>query len=318
VILKGVLAATSGNKLAGPDNGQWYLALNRRLAEFEVSIMQAAGNSLASDATSALAILGVQRNLAGPPEADDVGVGLPTLLRPVQSAGLHPAAVALAAETKNARDRALKTLRDQCTQSKGEGAPSVFDAGPLLKDIRHSIGLEQLKEPFTGSNELVQAMQHLNQRQQAAAQAIWSEVRTLVEQVGRVLPPDEDLAAGMDGMDKLVEAAHSRGRLPSQDARTAYLERRRVVDNGAIALYKSLSARAKDLVEPRSLWEVAVDPTPTLGGLHSFVVVAQQLLHFIENELTSLDDGAHSGDRDRLDQAFRGLADRLDELEKAK
>ena len=317
VILKGVLAATSGNRLAGPDNGQWYLALDRRLAEFEASIMQAAGRSLPSEATSALAILGVQRNLAGP-SASDLGTGLPTLLRPVPSTGLHPAAAALATDTKNARDRALKILRDQCTQSKGDGAPSVFDAGPLLKDIRHSIGLEQLKEPFTGSDELVQAMKHLNQRQQAAAQAIWSEVRALVQQVGNVLPPDEDLAAGMDGMDKLVEAAHSRGQLPSQDARTDYLERRRAVDNGAIALYRTLSARAKDPVEPQSLWKVAVDPTPSLGGLHSFVVVAQKLLHFIENELTSLDDGAHSGDRDRLDQAFRGLADRLDVLEKAK
>ena len=315
VILKGILAATVGNHLAGADYGAWYMALNQRLTKFEAQIVNAAERRVASDAAAALAILGVQRNLAG---SGDIALAevLPAVLRPTPVTGLHSAAAGLAADTRGARDRALKTLRDQYTQSKGDGAPSLLDAGILLKDIRHASALTHLKEPFSGSEDLVQAMRQLHQRQLVAAKAIWSDVHKLVEQVRMVLPPDEDLLAGMDAMDKLIEAAHARGRLPSQDARTAYQEARRAVGTDALGLYRRLSQRVKDPVDPRSLWEVAVDPTPSLRALHSFAALAQQLLHVIEVELATLDDGTHRGDRDRLDRVFRGLADRLDGLEK--
>jgi hypothetical protein len=234
---------------------------------------------------------------------------------PVQRSGLHPAAIAFATEMRTSRDRALKVLRDQCTQSKGAGAPSLFDAGPVLAELRNASTLQQLKEPFTGSPEMVLALQSVQQRQLRAAQTVWSEVRALLSRVNEVLSPSEELGGAMAALDKLIESAHSRGRLPSHDSRLQYNERRKAVDDSAMVLYRRLSELRQEPIEASSLWNVAIDPTPSLRSLYSYSMIASELLQVIELDLAALDSGPQTGDRSRLDRAFRGLADCLDRLE---
>jgi hypothetical protein len=315
VILKGVLGVASGGSLAGPDGGRWYFELNRRLADFEAQLVRKAQGDLASDVVGALEILGVQRNLGSEAQVNPE-FALRSMFHPTQRAGLHPAAVSFAADTRSARDRALKVLRDQCTQSKGSGAPSLFDAGPIFTNVRAAAALQQLREPITGSPEMIQALTNIQLKQLRAAQTIWSEVRAIMARLDGVLVVEEDLGAAMETIDKLVDSAHSRGLLPSTDSRTQYQERRKAVDGGAIAVLRRLRTRIDEPIEASALWEVATDPTPSLRALHSYGTYVAQLLHVIEADIAASDVGPQTGDRDRLDRAFRGLADRLDQLER--
>lgn len=314
LLLKGVLAAARTGRLDGSEFGQWFFALQTRLSKFESEVIEAARRSVSADVGSALAVLGVYHRLSD--AHADGGSPLTEMLRPARRDGLHTAAATFAEKAVRHRERALMVLRDRLTQSKGAGAPSVFDAGAVLADVRAAANLQCLRQPFTGSEDLVHVLSAFDRAQRDAAVAAWRDVNTELRRLRDVLSVDEDLAGALDELDRFVDDAHARGLLPEADSRDRYRERRQGLITNAMETYRRLARRMSDPVGPESLWEVAVDPGPALRSLGEYAEEVTRLLTGVGLKLAASGTEVGEGDRQVVHDAFRELADRLDQLEK--
>jgi hypothetical protein len=206
-------------------------------------------------------------------------------------------------------------LRDRCAQSKGGGAPSVLDAGPLLKELKRAAAIIDLNGAAPGSDSLTREIETISQKQERVARAIWGEVAALTQRISAVVAPTEDLVAAMAVVDKLVDAAHTRGQLPAHDDRSTYMGLRNSVESVDIARWKRLAATLLDSEKPRTLWEVMDDPTPALQRVSAYVADADRLVRHIEASFSTVSANA-AGGRQPLEAALRSLADALDSLDK--
>jgi AAA ATPase domain len=314
LVLKGILEAAGTGSLVGPNAGSWFLDLQARLNRFEAELLTAAGQSVEADTAAALAVLGVCSRITS--GAMDQSGGLTPLLRRPLPSGLHPAAAIFAEKTSRTQERALVVLRDRLTQAKGTGAPSVFDAGTVLVQLRGAAGLQRLTEPFSGSEAFVRLLEAFDRSQREAAVAAWRDVGSELERLQSVLSPEEEFAAGADELDRFIDEAHARGLLPENDARDRYREQRRAISDDAMEIYRRLNRRLGEEVGPESLWEVAIDPRPKLRDLRNYTIEAQRLLGFVAAKLAAAGADVGTGDRQELRDDLRTLADQLDRLEK--
>ena len=314
LLLKGILAAARTGRLDGSESGEWFFVLQTRLANFESRVVEAARRSVSGDVASALAVLGVYHRLSDS-HADDAAP-LAAMLRPARRDGLHPAAAAFAEKGARHREQALMVLRGRLTQSKGAGAPSVLDAGPVLEDVRAAAGMQCLKEPFKGSEDFVHVLSAFDRAQRDAAVAAWRDVNAELRRLLDLLPVDEDLPGALDELDRLVDDAHARGLLPEAESRERYRERRQGVVTNAMDTYRRLARLMSDPVGPASLWDVAVDPRPILRGVREYTEEATRLLTAVGSKLAASGTEVGAGDRQALHDSLRELADALDQLER--
>ena len=316
ILLKGILTAARSGRLDGTDGGRWFFDLETRLAKFESAIVREAGKSPKEDVRAALAVLAVSSLLARQGTESTERPDLAKLLRPARRDGLHPAAASFLDKVMPHRQLALKVLRDNLTQSKGAGAPSVLDVSAVLSDLQIVQKLRSLKRPSTGSDDLVRALNAFDSAQRDAAIGAWRDVRDEITRLHEVLPGDEDLAGALEELDRFVDDAHARGVLPEADSSDRYRDLRQAMLPDAMETYRRLDQLSGDEIGPEDLWEVAIDPCPALRGLRSYATEASRLLAAVGSKLASGGTHVGSGDRKGLHDCFRALADRLDQLEK--
>lgn len=313
VLLKGVLAAIAGD-LAGPNAGRWYFDMHRRLAVLEADIRKRAAQGTKTGSRQALAVLGVlssvdERPVNSPQDA------LAVMIRPRRPDDINPAIVRFLTSVDKHRTSALIQLRDSLTQRKGDGAPSIFDAGAVLPHLVSSARLTQLPASLRDGTSLGVDLGKFHEAQRAASQSLWSPVRVALEQIRQHVSDDEDLNATAAIMDRYVEQAHRAAALTKPDAKEAYRRLRERINDAQLSALRHLAKAAQSTADAASIWVLTHDPTSMLDDAQRYWRMCDSLLESLRDTVAT-PTGVQAYDRARLQRAFRALADILEEVAK--
>lgn len=314
VLLKGVLAATSGN-LAGPNRGRWFFEMQNRLASFEAEIVAQARQEAGSGVHPALAVLGVlstvdHRNVESSTDA------LAVMIRPRRPDDINPGIVKFLDAVERYRISALTIVRDSLTQRKGGGAPSIFDAGAVLGSLVQCARLTQLPAASRGNASDGIDLRGFHDKQSAAADTLWAPVRNGLTQITTYVAEDEDLPATLTIMDSFVEQAHRATALTQADAKDTYERLRARINSEGLSTLRQLTRLAQSTPDPSSLWNLTHDPTPMLTDMLAYWRLCDSLLRSLRDAAQQSSRPSDTYDRARLQQALRALADTLERLVK--
>lgn len=309
-LFKGILAASEGN-LAGPDGGAWFLRMQERLAEFEEVVVAAAQGHVDRGLVEALNTLGVlstvdDRDAATPAEA------LAVIVQPKQPADLHPRISRLLQDSDSLRTQALAVLRDRLTQRKGNGAPSVFDAAPVLDMLLPAIRLRELS-PTAGEHTAFEtSMRTFRDRHQAQSSQAWDSVRETLDKLRHHIADDEDFATTAAEVDKFVDHASKAGVLSQREGKVRYDELRGKASPEAFKNHRRLLRLAAARPGPAQLWDLRRDPSADLNALLDYWRLCDQLLAAYRPDTGSHPTSGEVYDRERLQTALKSLADSLE------
>lgn len=309
ILIQGVLAAADGSSLDSVDQGRWFFYLQTRISDYASRLAHLAAVD-AGTLLPAVQALEVLRNAATDP-GHTVSTALPAMLMPAWPGGQHPAVEKFLKEVRPVRDEALTTVRAYATAAKGAGKPSLFDVGPLLRQIQVNLKARSVPSEPPGEDHDSPLLRQLQTRQSRAAEQAWNDVARSVQDVARFLDPTEDLSATLKVVDRLVKECHLRGRLPRADSKESYDTVRSQVGTESMESYRRLSRKIASEVESGDLWDILNNPLPQLTALGRFAQVTQELLSGLEQNLTATQiTGAV--DTDALIRELRGLATLLD------
>jgi AAA ATPase domain len=304
-LIRGVLAAANGGGL-DLSAGEWFFGLQTRITDYASLLARLATAGADAAVPPAAEVLTVMRHVSAEP-GQIVRSALTPMLAPTPPQPLNRAVSDFLREVRPVRDEALTALRDYATAAKGTGRATLLDIGLLYGDIRSHMSARSVAG-LPGS--LLGRFQALQSR--AFTQA-WAEVSTALVAVGRVIDPGEDLAATAEIVDRLVDAAQAKGKLPRADTLFAYREARAGLSVDAMDVYRLLSKKMIGKSSPGDLWDLCPDPLPRLEALARYATVTNDLLAGMASELVSAPGGG-SVDTGALIQAFRELADMLDNV----
>jgi hypothetical protein len=310
VLLKGVLAAASGN-LAGPNGGRWFFDMQNRLAALEAEIVERARQEAETGTSEALAVLGVVSTVDGR-TADSPAEALAVMMRPRRPNDINPEIVKFLSTVERHRTEALTIVRNSLTQQKGTGAPSIFDAGAVLGSLISSARLTELPDAGRTNASAGIGLRVFRERQSTAADTVWAPIRTTLGQIDTYLTEGEDLQATVTVMDRFVEQAHRATALTRPDAKDIYERLRARVTGERLSALRRLTKLAKTASDPASLWDLTHDPTPMLNDMLSYWRLCDQLLRSLRETAPRPSGPSETYDRARLQQALRALADSLE------
>ncbi|HZO68702.1 MAG TPA: ATP-binding protein [Kribbellaceae bacterium] len=314
VLLKGVLAAASGN-LAGPNGGRWFFDIHNRLAALETEIVEQARQQAESGTAQALAVLGVLSTIDGRP-ADSPADALAVMMRPKRPNDINPGIVKFLDTVERYRTWALTTVRDNLTQRKAGGAPSIFDAGAVLGSLVSSARLTQLPDAHRDDASVGMSLRGFHEQQTSAAATLWAPIRTTLGKIGKYVAEGEDLQATAAIMDRLVQQAHRASALTRPDAKDTYEPLRARINGERLSALRRLTKLANSASDPASLWALTHDPAPMINDMLSYWRLCDQLLRSLRDTAPPPGGPAEVYDRGRLQQAVRALADSLEGLAK--
>ena len=305
VMIRGILGAVSGNSLDAEDQGRWFFSLQTRISDYADAIARLADGGAAASIPDAMHALEILRYTA-PDPGRSVPDALVAMLVPAPP---QPNAITkkFLSEVRPIRDDALTLVRFHATAAKGTGKPSLLDVGPVLRQLQSRLGTRSVEGQQGG-----QLLKRLQAQQAQAAERGWVSVSRLVQAVGQVLDPAEDLAATFKVVDRLIKEGGNRGRLPMSDSQESYEMARQGVGTEAMETYRRLSKKIAAGTGPGDLWDVLDDPEPQLRALHHYATVTSDILSGMTKDLTT-GSGPDGVDADALIQEFRDLADLLDQ-----
>ena len=304
VMIRGILGAVSGNSLDSEDQGRWFFSLQTRISDYADTIARLADGGAAAALPEAMHALEILRHTAADP-GRSVADALVAMLVPAPP---QPNAITrkFLSEVRPLRDEALMLVRAHATAAKGTGKPSLLDVGPVLRQLQSRLGARSVEGQPGG-----QLLKRLQAQQARAAERGWASVSRLVQAVGQVLYPAEDLAATFKVVDRLIKEGGNRGRLPMADSQESYDMARQEVGTETMETYRHLSKKIAVGTGPGDLWDVLDDPEPQLRALHHYATVTSDILSRMSAGLTT-GSGPDGVDADTLIQEFRGLADLLE------
>jgi hypothetical protein len=314
VLLKGIFAAASGN-LAGPNGGRWFFELQHRLAALEAEIVEQATRSARLEITPALTVLGVLSSVDGR-EAESPADALAIMIRPRRPHDINPEIVRFLNGVEQYRTSALRIVRDSLTQRKGDGAPSIFDAGAALESLVPCARLAELPAELRDQAGLRINLCGFHDKQSEAAEALWGPVRSTLGQISGFVAEGEDLQATLTIMDSFVAQAHRASALARPDAKETYDRLRALVAGESMSALRRLTKLVRPTSEAASLWDLVSDPLPMLRTVLSYWRLCDQLLRSLRDVASPPSDLADTYDRARLQHALRALADTLEGLTK--
>jgi hypothetical protein len=314
ILVRAILSAADGSgRLDTIDDGRWYFDFQRRVRVFADSIAKLAMRESGPTLDSSLVVLSILRRFSASP-GNTVADALPAMFRPSLPSDVDPVIRGFAQETLGLREEALLIVRDSATAAKGSGKPSVVDIGPMYALLRDRLKLRQVDAAPEGDDDAGRLLRSLATRQSRAARQLSSDLDRLVNEVARFLQVGEDLSATLRIVDKLVEEAHRRGRLPRADSRTDYQEARAKVNPEMMTQYKKLKTILVEGFTSANIWDVLHDPRSTMTALAQYAAVTTALLGAVERLIADSPAAPGSGDASVLIREFRGLADTLDKL----
>jgi hypothetical protein len=314
VLLKGIFAAASGN-LAGPNGGRWFFELQHRLAALEAEIVEQATRSARLEITPALAVLGVLSSVDGR-KAESPSDALAIMIRPRRPRDINPEIVRFLNGVERYRTSALTIVRDGLAQRKGDGAPSIFDAGAVLASLVPCARLAELPAEHRDQAGLRISLRGFHDRQRDAAEALWRPVRSTLGQINEYVAEGEDLHATLVIMDSFVAQAHRASALARPDAKDTYDGLRAQVAGESVSALRRLARLVRPTSDAASLWDLISDPLPMLRTVLSYWRLCDDLLRSLRDAAPSPSDLADTYDRARLQRALRALADTLEGLTK--
>ncbi|MEV8504470.1 ATP-binding protein [Actinoplanes sp. NPDC051475] len=314
VLLKGVLAATSGD-LLGPNGGRWFFEIQQRLTKLEAEVVEVAGQSAKPDVASALAVLGVLSSVDGR-RPNSPASALAVMIRPKRPAGTNPKIVRFLDAVEPYRIKALTVIRDSLTQRKGYGASSIFDAGAVLPFLVPSVQETELRADLRNYASLHLNLRGFHDKQLSAAQDMWAPVRDLVVKINGFVAEEEDLAATVAIMDSFATQAHRGSALTRQDAKEAYDRLRPGITSERLSELRGLTRACRSTPDASTLWELAFDPVLMLTDMLQYWRLCDQLLRSLRNPAESTSGLPDSYNRARLQKALRDLANTLEGLAK--
>lgn len=314
VLLKGILAAVSGN-LAGPNGGRWFFEMQARLAKLQHDVLERARQDEAAH-VQALAVLGVLSSVDDR-QANSPAEALSVMIRPRRPTGINQGVLGFLDAVDGERRWALRVLRDNLTQRKGNGAFSIFDAGPVLGYLLPSVSLTQLPESVPPGTRLGVNLSALHERQAAAARSLWAPIRPILDRIGQYVTAADDLHATAKLLDTFVEQAHRASVLGRPDAREVYLGHRGRMSDERLSELRRVTRIAASASGPAALWDLTHDPMPLLSEALEYWRLCDQLVRSLRDTVASTHDSPETYDRARLQRAFRALADNLERLPKS-
>ena len=315
VLVRGLIAAAdSAGRLDLVDRGQWVTSFNRRVEEFAEQIASRAASDI-SARPEAIQVLALLRQATTDP-GTTAATALPALLRPIASGGSNPVLREFVDATRPQREEALQAIRDQATSAKGRGKPSVLDVAPLLPALKAAMTAKELLPDQSGDSVAAPIVQAVASRQARASRALGSQVAGTLAGLSAALDPDEDLAAALSPIDKMITDAHTHGLLPHADTLSRYEMAKQALDASAMSVYRELSIMYAAGMPSAALWLGRTDPLPILKGLLDFVSVVSQVMAYLEAEAVRSDVDHSTTDAARVIASLRLLADELDTLSK--
>ena len=203
VMVRGILGAVSGNSLDAEDQGRWFFNLQTRISDYADTLARLADGDAAAALPDAIHALEILRHTAADP-GRSVPEALVAMLVP---ASPQPNAITrkFLSEVRPLRDEALTLVRAHATAAKGTGKPSLLDVGPELRQLQSRLGARSVEGQPGG-----QLLERLQVQQAQAAERGWASVSRLVQAVGQVLDPAEDLAATLKVVDRLIREGGNR------------------------------------------------------------------------------------------------------------
>lgn len=308
LMLRGVFEASKGAPLDAVDGGAWFFPLQARIARYADGVARLArAKSRAADLSTAIRMLTVLRN-AAPQPGGTVRQALPAMLA-TQTTCTNAAAQSFLRDARTARENALVTLRNHATTAKGGGKPSLIDISLVHADIQACLKVRSFERQAIGDDH--ESLQNLQGKLERWTRKAWAEITEVVVALGRLMDPEEDLAATMRVVERLVVQSHDSGKLQGPNALAAYKDVAEKVKPAMVTLYRRL---AKVVASPGSedLWEVRDDPMPRLQALHRYAEVTNKVLSGLEASLAESGADDAAVDTEELVGLFRGLADAMD------
>jgi hypothetical protein len=304
-LIRGVLAAANGGSL-DVSVGEWFFSLQTRMSDY-ASVL--AGIATAGSGTAlppAAEVLTVLRHACAEP-GQTVRGALTPMLAPVPPQPLNRVVGDFLREVRPVRDEALTALRDYAMAAKGTGRPSLLDAGLLYGDIRSHLSARSV----TGlPSSLLGRLQVMQSR---AFTRAWADVAAAVAATKSLVDPGEDMTATLAIVDRLVNIAYPKGKLPRADFLAMYRETRERLGPDSMEVYRQLSKKMTGETGPEDLWDICADPLPPLQALTRYATVTNELLDGMASTLTPTASGG-SFDTGALIKEFRDLADLLDDM----
>jgi hypothetical protein len=304
-LIRGILAVVGGGSL-DQSGGEWFFGLQTRISDY-ASVLASLGTAGAETAlppvVEALAVL---RHVSADP-GPTVQSALTPMLAPVPPQPLNRVVGDFLREVRPVRDEALTALRDYATAAKGTGKPSLLDAGLLYGDIRSHLSARSVTGP---PGSLLGRLQVMQSR---AFTRAWADVAAAVGATKSLIEPREDLTATAAIVDRLVDAAYPKGKLPRADFLAMYREARERLGPDSMEVYRQLSKKMTGETGPKDLWDICADPLPPLQALTRYATVTNELLDGMASTLTPTLGGGPF-DTGALIKEFRDLADLLDDM----
>ncbi|MEU7800671.1 ATP-binding protein [Micromonospora arborensis] len=313
VLLKGVL--TASGSLVGPNSGRWFFELQTRLATLEAEIAERVRDEMASGVGSALAVLGVLSHVDGH-RAESPAQALGVMIRPQRPDPINPGIVKFLDEVARHRISALTVVRDSLTQRKGDGAPSIFDAGAVLRDLVRYAQLTQLPSELQTQPNARINMRGFHDAQCSSAETLWRPVRDRLREIAQHVSEGEDLREAQAAMDRVISQAHRESVLADSGAKVTYDRLRQKVAGEQLDLLRTLTKLEPSSVDPGAVWHLTVDPLPVLADLLNYWRLCDHTLHALRDTAGTPRGASDTYDRARLQRALRGLADTLEGLSK--
>ncbi|MEV6638466.1 ATP-binding protein [Amycolatopsis sp. NPDC051371] len=314
LMLRGIVAASTGLPLDEIDGGRWYFDLHTRIAEYVDKIARLGRANDDPALRDAATILTVLRNISDEP-GTTVADALPSMLIPEVGPGPTSAAVRqFAKDSKKTHVNALITIRDHATAAKGKGAPSLMDTGLIYAHITRSLKIGDFST--TGHDADSDTRQFLQVRLERASNRAWGEIAKVVDELKTRISPDDDWESTRAVIDQLVEVGHAAGKLPySQSKEQHDLAVSRLQSDG-MTIYRKLAKKLSDGVGPADLWQIRNDPLPALQALNHYTGVVDQMLKAIEQDVPAGAGTSTAIETEKLVVEFRELAQVLDDITK--
>jgi hypothetical protein len=304
-LIRGVLAAANGGSL-DLSAGEWFFSLQTRINDYASVLAGLATAGAGTALPPAVQALTVLRHTSAEP-GHTVRDALTPMLAPVPPQPLNRAVGDFLRDVRPVRDEALTALRDYATAAKGTGKPSLLDAGLLYGDIRSHLSDRSVTGPPGSLSGRLQVMQS------RTFTRAWADVAAAVGAAKSLIDPGEDLTTTVAIVDRLVNAAHPKGKLPRADFLAMYREARERLGPDTMEVYRQLSKKTTGKTGPEDLWDICADPLPTLQALTRYAAVTNELLDGMASTLTPTPGGAPF-DTGALIKEFRDLADLLDDM----
>jgi len=304
-LIRGVLVAASGGSL-DLSAGEWFFSLQTRISDYASVLagLATAGAGIAlPPAAEALTVL---RHVSADP-GQTVRGALTPMLAPVLPQPLNRTVGNFLREVRPVRDEALTALRDYATAAKGTGKPSLLDAGLVYGDIRSHLSARSVTGPPSSLLGRLQVMQS------RAFTRAWADVAAAVAATKSLVDPGEDMTATLAIVDRLVNVAYPKGKLPRADFLAMYRETRERLGPDSMEVYRQLSKKMTGETGPEDLWDICADPLPPLQALIRYATVTNELLDGMASTLTPTPSGG-TFDTGALIKEFRDLADLLDDM----